>query len=549
MGTKHIAGPPGNELVPDLAEAAPEISSDGLKYTFKLKPGVKWAPPLNRDVTSADVAYAFQRINAAPLVAQYGFYYYGVIKGMDGKAKSAETKISGIETPDDQTIIFNLEKPTGDFLYRLSMPAAAPIPEEVGKCFTKAGDYGRYVMSTGSYMIQGADKLDISSCDAMKPISGFDPSKSITLVRNPNYDQATDDTRANYVDGITMTINTNVDDIFSQVQAGSLDSSVTDQPPKPVLQQYLTDPAKKPFLHSNSGDRTWYITMNWAVPPFDDIHVRKAANWVMDKAGILQAWGGTTFGEIATHNIPPIVLGGQLPASEYNPYASEGNQGRRGQGQGGDEAVQVRHQQGRGLRRPRVLQPGHDQPQRDPVDRLRGGRGLQPGEDRHQGEAARAGLQRRLHHHPDRQEQDPDRAERRLGQGLRRRLHLRGPAVRLALDHRDRQHQLPAAGHDLRAGGRALGIEIPAGVTIPSVDADIDACQKIALDQPDQRNQCFADLDKKLMEDGARLGALPVGQEHHGHRDHRDQVRVRPVLRLPVLHADGREQQRRPVPS
>ena len=124
-----------------------------------------------------------------------------------------------------------------------------------------------------------------------------------------------------------MTIDTNIDDIFSQIQAGSLDSSVSDQPPKPVLQQYLTDPAKKPFLHSNSGDRTWYITMNWAVPPFDDVHVRKAANWVMDKAGILQAWGGSTFGEIATHNIPPIVLGGLLPGSEYNPYASEGNKG------------------------------------------------------------------------------------------------------------------------------------------------------------------------------------------------------------------------------
>ena len=45
-----------------------------------------------------------------------------------------------------------------------------------------------------------------------------------------------------------------------------------------MLQQYLTDEAKKPYLHSNSGDRTWYITMNWAVPPFDDLHVRKAVN-------------------------------------------------------------------------------------------------------------------------------------------------------------------------------------------------------------------------------------------------------------------------------
>ena len=320
MGTKHIAGPPGNELVPDLASAPPEISSDGLKYTFKLKPGIKWAPPLNRDVTSKDVAYAFQRINAAPLVAQYGFWYYGVVKGMDGKAKSADEKVSGIETPDDQTIIFNLDKPTGDFQYRLSMPAAAPIPEEVAKCFKKAGDYGRYVMSNGSYMIQGADKLDISSCDAMKPISGFDPSKSLTLVRNPNYDQATDDTRANYVDGITVDRSTPTSTTSSAAsRPGDLDSSIADQPPKPVLQQYLTDPAKKPFLHSNSGDRTWYITMNWATPPFDDLHVRKAANWVMDKAGILQAWGGSTFGDIATHNIPPIVLGDKLGAATTTP--------------------------------------------------------------------------------------------------------------------------------------------------------------------------------------------------------------------------------------
>ncbi|HEV3497186.1 MAG TPA: ABC transporter substrate-binding protein, partial [Actinomycetes bacterium] len=81
MGTRLIAGAAGNELVPDLAQAEPEISEDGLTYTFKLKPGVKWAPPLDRDVTSKDVAYAFQRINAAPLVAQYGFYYTGIIKG------------------------------------------------------------------------------------------------------------------------------------------------------------------------------------------------------------------------------------------------------------------------------------------------------------------------------------------------------------------------------------------------------------------------------------------------------------------------------------
>src|SRR5215216_1333993 len=321
MGYKGVADAPGNEVLPDLAAAPPEISSDGLKYSFKLKTGVKWAPPLNRDVTSKDVAYAFQRINTASLVAQYGFYYYGTIKGMDGKAKSPDAKISGIETPDDQTIIFNLDQPAGDFLYRVAEPATAPVPEEVAKCFTKAGDYGRYVISSGPYMIQGSDKLDISSCKAMKPISGFDPSKSLTLVRNPNYDQATDNLRSNNVDGIQVTIDTNLDDIFNKVQAGQLDSSIVEAPPKPVLQQYLTDSAKKPYFHTNSSDATSYLYMNLTTPPFDDLNVRKAANWIMDKAGILQAWGGTAVGDIATHIWPPIVLGDRL-GPDYNPYAT-----------------------------------------------------------------------------------------------------------------------------------------------------------------------------------------------------------------------------------
>jgi peptide/nickel transport system substrate-binding protein len=501
VSTKHIADAPGNELFPDLAEGDPEISPDGLKYTFKLKSGVKWAPPLDRDVTSKDVAYAFQRMNAAPLVAQYGFYYFGVIKGMDGKAKSAETTISGIETPDDQTIIFNLEKPTGDFLYRLNMPAAGPIPEEVGKCFTKAGDYGRYVMSNGPYMIQGSDQLDISSCDTMKPISGFDPSKSITLVRNPNYDQATDDTRANYVDGIVVSVNTNIDDIFSQVQAGNLDSSISDQPPKPVLQQYLTDAAKKPFLHSNSGDRTWYITMNWATPPFDDIHVRKAVNWVMDKAGILQAWGGTTFGEIATHNIPPIVLGGLLPGSEYNPYPSEGNKGDEAKAK--EEMKQSKYDSNKdGV---------CDAPECSNLVMIN--RNVTPWTD---AEAVVVSSLEKIGIKVKPRELASSAAYTTI-QTVKNKIPIALNAG-WGKDYAD-PYSFVGALFDSRSiiatgntnypllgmtpeQAQSLGIEYPEGVTIPSVDADVDACQKIPNTEPDQRNTCFADLDKKIMEEG-----------------------------------------------
>jgi peptide/nickel transport system substrate-binding protein len=498
MGYKHVAGPPGNELVPDLASAPPEISSDGLKYTFKLKPNIKWAPPLNRAVTSKDVAYAFQRINTEPLVAQYGFYYNGVVKGMDGKAKSADTKISGIETPDDQTIIFNLDKPTGDFLYRIAQPATAPIPEEVAKCFTKAGDYGRYVISSGPYMIQGADKLDISSCKAMKPISGFDASKNLTLVRNPNYDQATDNTRSNYVDGITVTVDTNVDDIFSRIQAGDLDSSISDQPPKPVLQQYLTDPAKKPYLHSNSGDRTWYLTMNWAVPPFDDLHVRKAANWIMDKAGILQAWGGSTFGEIATHNIPPIVLGEKL-GSDYNPYPSEGNHGDEAKAK--EEMKQSKYDTNKdgvcdakecsNLVMPNRNTPVFTDSEAVVVSSLaKIGIKVKPRELA--SSAAYTTIQTVKN-------QIPIAMNPGWGKDY-------ADAYTFTFPEWDSRSIKPTGNSNYPLQGmtpdqaKTMGIPYPQGVTIPSIDADNDACQKIASDQPDQRNQCFADIDKKLME-------------------------------------------------
>src|SRR5206468_3524046 len=120
-------------------------------YTFHLKPGIRFGSPLQREITSKDIEYAFRRIDTASLVAQYAFYYDGVIEGMDGPKSKTPADISGIETPDDRTIVFHLTKPTGDFLYRLAMPAAAPMPAEVADCFTRAGDYGRDVVSTGPY--------------------------------------------------------------------------------------------------------------------------------------------------------------------------------------------------------------------------------------------------------------------------------------------------------------------------------------------------------------------------------------------------------------
>jgi peptide/nickel transport system substrate-binding protein len=496
---KHTAGQAGNKLYPDLAQSLDNVvSSDGLTYTFKLKPNIKFGPPVNRVITSKDVEYAFERLNITTLAAGYGTYFYNAIKGMDGKAKDAKP-ISGIETPDDSTIIFHLKQPTGDFLYQLSMPAAAPIPQEVAKCFNnKAGGYGRFVISSGPYMIQGSDKLNISSCAAMKPISGLDLTKKLVMVRNPNYNQSTDDLRSNYVDGIDIRVDTNVDDIFNKVLQGSLDGSLADQPPNTVVRQYLTDPSKKNNLHTNPGDRTWFVFMNTITPPFDDIHVRKAANFIMNKAGILRAWGGSTFGQIATHIMPPTVINNAL-GQDYDPYASPNFGGDEAKAK--DEMKQSKYDSNKdGVCDSPVCKnliminrnrPPWTNSEPVVVDSL-----------------AKIGIQvkpRELaDHYPAVQtvkNKIPIGLDAGWGKDYADASTFAGPLFggTYIIPTNNSNYALigltPAKAKD-------LGVSIPAGESIPSVDSDIDNCQKIpAATQADARTACWVNFDKKVMND------------------------------------------------
>jgi peptide/nickel transport system substrate-binding protein len=319
MSYAGTAGSEGNEIHPDLAADMPEISDDGLTYTFTLKDGIMFGPPVSREITSQDIKYAFDRL-ANPKIGSFGYpLYYEVIEGFkeveDGKAKS----VSGIETPDDKTIVFHLTKPAGDFLYRVAMAAAGPIPAEVADCFTKAGDYGRYVISSGPYMIEGSDALDISSCDTMEPLPGYNPEKHRILVRNPNYDQSTDDLRSNYPDEFDFVINSSNTDCFAKTMAAQIEDNICSETGKQI-KEYTENPDLEGLLKANPDDGVFYIYMNLTQPPWDDIHVRKAANLVMDKTALIRGWGGPTVGEPATHILPPTMSPPELEG--YDPYPS-----------------------------------------------------------------------------------------------------------------------------------------------------------------------------------------------------------------------------------
>ena len=325
VGYRHLPGAAGNLLVGDLASSVPVPTNGGLTYTYHLRSGVKFGPPVNRAVTSKDVAYAMNRLANPNDGGQYSFYYT-VIKGWDAVANGKAKTVSGITTPDNSTIVFQLTKRTGDFNRRMSMPATAPIPSEVGSCFEgKPGDYGRDVVSSGPYMFQGADTVKLP-CSALKPMSGYDGANGshIVLVRNPNYDQSTDPYRKNYINTFKFLVNSNADDIFAKVQAGQYDDEVSTPTPK-TIRQYATTPSLKPKMIPNVGDRTNYLSMNLTQPPFDDIHVRKALNWITDKAALQKAWGGPIPGSIATHIVPPVLYNNGL--TEYDPYSTPNEAG------------------------------------------------------------------------------------------------------------------------------------------------------------------------------------------------------------------------------
>ncbi|HCO01992.1 MAG TPA: hypothetical protein DIT48_01260, partial [Actinobacteria bacterium] len=160
------------------------------------------------------------------------------------------------------------------------------------------------------------------SCSTIKPESGFDPTKFMKIIRNPNYDPSTDSPtdRSNYLDGVDIEIDSNTDDIFSKIQTGELDGSIGSTPSTTTLQKYLTDPTLKDRFHVDSADATSYETMNLLTPPFDDVHVRRAMNFALNKEAMHKIAGGDTTGLVATHIFPPTVL--PFTPASYDPYPS-----------------------------------------------------------------------------------------------------------------------------------------------------------------------------------------------------------------------------------
>lgn len=131
-------------LIPNLAKDMPEVSKDGLTYTFKIKSGVIFHDDecfpngKGREMTAHDVAYSLKRV-ADPKVQSLGWWLFdGRIKGLNEWRESQQKNstvdysaaIDGLKVIDNSTLAITLAKPFPQFLYALAMPFAYVVAKE-----------------------------------------------------------------------------------------------------------------------------------------------------------------------------------------------------------------------------------------------------------------------------------------------------------------------------------------------------------------------------------------------------------------------------------
>lgn len=352
----------GSEVRPDLASGSPTVSSDGLTWVFHLKRGLRYAPPLGAvEITAPDVIRAIERMlsSATPAQRRLGYPYLGwnggtglasfyldLIVGARAYLDKASDTIAGLSAPDPHTLQVRLTHPSGDLAYRMSLPVTAPLPPNpydpaapLGVAQGHAGGYAPFLVSSGPYMIEGADRVDFSEPAGQRVgASGYTPAATrypsgritepgrLILVRNPSWRR--DDLRPAYPDRIEVTLigRRFVSSTVRQLEAGELAFAMNTNPDSP-LNRSRYDPGSPGRVIGGVPQRALlFMFMNTAMPPFDDVDVRRALNHVLDRRTIarLEAGGWDVPQGAAGHIIPDGAEGGLLTAFEpYGPGGSD----------------------------------------------------------------------------------------------------------------------------------------------------------------------------------------------------------------------------------
>ncbi|SDS47604.1 ABC transporter substrate-binding protein [Microlunatus soli] len=285
-------GDGGTKVVPDLATTTGEPSDNAKVWTFTLRDDIYFAD--GSPITSEDVKFGFER-SLDPTLSignQYGKLF------VDGAAKykgvfSDPDGLKSIETPDDKTVVFHLNRPLAAFPNVVSTGPFVPFPADAVKT---PQQIGQKPIASGPYQIKS-----------------YARGTSLALERNPKWTAEGDPVRKAYPDGYNFLFNVDQNTIDQRMISDEGDdknamASSTNPLLAPSLSRIQTPELKQRTVHDIPAC-TMYMAMNTTKKPLDDLTVRQAINYAIDKKSVVTATGGPMMATPATDMLTPKVPG------------------------------------------------------------------------------------------------------------------------------------------------------------------------------------------------------------------------------------------------
>jgi peptide/nickel transport system substrate-binding protein len=301
----RVEGEQSLQPVPDLADGPYKLSTDGRTYSFRIRRGVRYAPPVDREVQAKDFIYAVERqldpANPSPNP------YARLIRGARDFAAGRARTISGMQAPGPHTLRITLDRPASDFPSILTLPFFSPVPEEYAKDFQLGRGYAQHLIASGPYRLQK-----------------YTPDRRIELVRNENWDPRTDPLRHAWVDKVSVTIGQSEGEIQQSIEDGRADLNLDAVPP-PVadLQRLSDDPTLSKQFSVQTTGCMHYLTLQMDAGPTRSLAVRQAVNYAIDRRAVVLAIGGAYAGEPASTVLSPTLAG----HSAFDLYPSQDDSG------------------------------------------------------------------------------------------------------------------------------------------------------------------------------------------------------------------------------
>ncbi len=300
------SGDGGTKIVPDLATDVGQPNADASVWTYTLKDDIFFQD--GTPITSKDVKFGFEH-SLDPAVAIGNTDGRTFIKGAErneGIFKDPKG-LKSIETPDDKTIIFNLNQPLAGFPNIVSNGPFVPFPADQ---VTSPTQIDSEPIASGPYQIKS-----------------YTRGSKLTLERNPKWTASSDDVRPAYPDEMEFVFGVDANTIDQRlISDQGPDQSAVASSTNPLLAASLgriQQPQLKARTVRDIPACTVYLGMNTTKKPLDDLKVRQAISYAINKQSVITATGGPQMAEVASDMLTPKVPGRQ----PFDLYPTPDNKG------------------------------------------------------------------------------------------------------------------------------------------------------------------------------------------------------------------------------